>query len=64
VLEGLHDSNTFLVVVLGVVLLKGRLGEQLSLKVLVLLLGRQMMYHNLNRRLRHLCWQRHILDIA
>ena len=62
--EDLHDSNTFLAVVLCVVLLKEHLVEQLLLRELVLLLDRQMMYHNLNRRLRHLCWQRHILDIA
>jgi hypothetical protein len=62
--EGLRDSNTFLAVALYVAFLMEHLVEQLLLKVLVLLLGRQMRYHNLNRRLRHLCWQRHILDIA
>jgi hypothetical protein len=64
VLGGLGDNNTFLAVVLYVAFLKEHLVEQLLQKGLVLLLDRQMMYHNLSRRLRHLCWQRHILDIA
>jgi hypothetical protein len=62
--EDLGDSNTFLAVALYVVLLKEHLVEQLLQKEPVLLLDLQMMYHNLSKRLRHLYWQRHILDIA